>query len=153
MQPMMTPCHHGCNRETTGHFCPWHRPFQVRIFKWTFPSSLEVLIVSRGCRLLNPAQAAWPESPLRPRRNPNRIAIRPVAAGGEWPVRSRGKKQRLGIDPRRCPFLYSYWNTFRIQPLKFLNNEFAAGKLNIDYGGVVCQEANSNVAHDCIREK
>jgi len=31
--------------------------------------------------------------------------------------------------------------------LKFLNNEFAAGKLNIDHGEVVCQEVNSTVAH------
>ena len=42
------------------------------------------LLVSRGCRLLNPlpkAQERVVKEPLRPRRNPNRIGYQAVAAG------------------------------------------------------------------------
>jgi hypothetical protein len=61
--------------------------------------------------------------------------------------RETRQNKRLGMIQGAARFYILIETLSEFKPLKFLNNEFAAGKLNIDYGRGVCQEPNSKVAH------
>jgi hypothetical protein len=89
---------------------------------------VQVLIVSRRCRLKNPPlRRCVVTVPLRPRRNPNRIGYQAVAAGEKRTAGNRGIKN-ASEKPKAPNLSICCLNSKAIHTIlwkEFLNYEFA----------------------------
>jgi hypothetical protein len=83
--------------------------------------------------------------PLRPRRNPNEKAVRSTPPEGKERRELEAKQKRLGSSKASLEIYFVFLADNNDFAREIKKNEFAAGKLNIDSGGGICQEARASL--------